>query len=58
MPVSKGKYRVTTTKTGKKVRLHFTSGGTVDEAKNLESGATHTAKEFANDRKKRKKSHG
>jgi hypothetical protein len=55
MPVSKEKYRVTTTKTGKKVRLHFTSKGTVDEAKNLETGATHTAAEFKADRKKRKK---
>jgi hypothetical protein len=58
VPVSKGKYRVTTTKTGKKVRLHFDAKGTVDEAKNLESGATHTTAEFKADRKKRKKHHG
>jgi hypothetical protein len=56
--VSQGKYRVTTTKTGKKVRLHFDAKGTVDEAKNLESGATHTTAEFKADRKKRKKHHG
>ena len=34
MPVGPGKYRVVTTKTGKQVRLHFTQGGVVNEAKN------------------------
>ena len=52
MPVGKGRYRVTTTSTGKKVRLHFTPGGTVNEAKNLATGATHTPKEFKADMKR------
>lgn len=52
MPVGKGKFRTMTTKNGKKVRLHFTPSGKVNEAKNLETGATHTPKEFAADRKK------
>lgn len=59
MPVSEGgRYRVVTTKNGKQVRLHFKAkGGAVDEAKNLDSGQTHTSKEFMNDmiRGKRKK---
>ena len=54
MPVGPGRFRVVTTATGKKVRLHFTKGGTVNEAKNLETGATHTPAEFAADRKRRK----
>jgi len=45
-----GRYRVMTTKTGKKVRLHFTPGGRVNEAKNLATRATHTPAEFARDR--------
>ena len=49
MPVGKGRYRVTTTDSGKKVRLHFTPGGQVNEAKNLKTGATHTPAEFARD---------
>jgi hypothetical protein len=52
MPTGPGKYRVTTTKGGEKVRLHITPGGAVDEAKNLKTGATHTPKEFAADRRK------
>jgi hypothetical protein len=40
---------------GKKVRLHFTAGGNVNEAKNMETGATHTPGEFAQDRKMLKK---
>lgn len=40
-----------TTKTGAKVRLHFTPGGTVNEAKNTKTGATHTAAEFKADRR-------
>jgi hypothetical protein len=55
MPIRSGKYRVTTTASGKKVRLHFTKSGDVDEAKNLTSGATHTPAEFKADRKARKK---
>ena len=41
-----GRYRVKTTDTGKKVRLHFGGSGLVDEAKNLKTGATHTPAEF------------
>ena len=55
MPVGPGRYRVTTTRSGEKVRLHFTPSGRVNEAKNLESGKTHDPKEFAADRKKGKK---
>lgn len=53
MPLKGGRYRVKTTKSGEKIRLHFTQGGTVNEAKSLTSGAMHTAEEFAADRKKR-----
>lgn len=49
MPLGKGKFRVT--KDG--VRLHFTPSGKVNEAKNIETGKTHTPKEFAADRKAR-----
>jgi hypothetical protein len=52
MPVGPGKYRVMTTKTGKQVRLHFTKGGVVNEAKNLASGKTHTPAEFKADRRR------
>ena len=51
MPLPGAKYRVTTTSTGKKIRLAF-KGGEVEEAKNLETGATHTPREFAADRKR------
>jgi len=51
MPVQGARYRVTTTDTGKKVRLAF-KGPSVVEAKNLKTGATHTPAEFAADRKK------
>jgi len=54
MPVGKGRYRIKTTKTGKKVRLHFTPSGKVNEAKNIKTGATHTPAEFRRDRAKRK----
>jgi hypothetical protein len=54
MPLSGGKYRVKTTKSGEKVRLHF-KDGEVDEAVNLDSGAKHTPSEFAADKKARKK---
>jgi len=53
MPISGAKYRVKTTKTGKKVRLAFKAGEVV-EAKNLKTGATHTPAEFRKDRKKGK----
>jgi len=46
MPVGAGRYRM---KHG--VRLHFTPSGTVNEAKNMETGKTHTPKEFAADRR-------
>lgn len=55
MPVGKGKYRVKTTKKGKKVRLHFTPSGTVNEAKNLDTGAVHSPEEFKLDKKKKEK---
>ena len=42
-----GRYRY---KKGTNVRLHFTPGGTVNEAKNMDSGATHTPEEFAKDK--------
>lgn len=55
MPVGKGKYRVITTHSGQKIRLHFTPKGMVNEAKNLNTGATHTPAEFAADKKKKGK---
>ena len=55
MPLGPGRYRVTTTPTGKEVRLHWTPKGMVDEAKNLATGATHTPQEFAADRRRRPK---
>lgn len=51
MPIPGARYRVTTTKKGKKVRLAF-KGKTVVEAKNLKTGAVHTPQEFAHDRKR------
>ncbi len=54
MPLANVRYRVKTTSKGDKIRLAFTKGtGTVIEAKNLKTGATHTAAEFAKDRKKK-----
>ena len=54
MPLGPGvRYKVKDTKKGK-VRLAF-KGKKVVEAKNLETGATHTSKEFKEDRKKVKK---
>jgi|WetSurMetagenome_2_1015567.scaffolds.fasta_scaffold61665_2 hypothetical protein len=50
MPVGPGRYRMMTTKSGKQVRLHFGPGGTVNEAKNMATGAVHTPAEFAHDR--------
>ena len=54
MPVGPGKYRVITTSSGEKIRLHWTLGGKVNEAKNLRTGKVHTASEFKADAKKRK----
>lgn len=48
------RYRVKTTKTGKKVRLAFCRNKVV-EAKNLKTKKTHTMKEFAKDRKRKGK---
>ena len=48
MPMSGGgRYRM---KDG--MRLHFTKGGKVNEAKNMATGAMHTASEFKRDRKR------
>ena len=52
MPFKGVRYRVKTTKSGKKVRLAFKGKGKVVEAKNLKTGATHTPAEFAKDRRK------
>jgi hypothetical protein len=55
MPVPKGgRYRTVETPKGP-VRLHFDKGGAVNEAKNLKTGATHSPKEFAADRKASRK---
>lgn len=54
MPLPGARYRVKTMKSGKKVRLAF-KGNRVVEAKNLESGETHTPAEFAADRRKARK---
>lgn len=54
MPIKNAKYRVVTTKSGKKVRIAWV-GNKVVEAKNLKTGATHTPAEFKRDRKKKKK---
>ncbi len=55
MPAGPGRFRVKTTKGGEKVRLHFTPGGKVNEAKNLTTGATHTPAEFKVDRARAKR---
>ena len=52
MPLGKGvRYRVVK-RGGKKVRLAF-RGNNVIEAKNLETGATHTQEEFKEDQRRR-----
>lgn len=63
MPVGKEvRYRVVTTKRGKKVRLAIRGGsakkktGRVIEAKNLETGSTHEPGEFVQERKRAKSS--
>ena len=53
MPIKGGKYRVKTTATGKKVRLHFTEDGEVNEAVNLKTKAKHTSAEFTKDKKRK-----
>lgn len=41
MPVGPGRYRVKTTDSGRKLRLHFRRGSNdVDEVKNLDTGET------------------
>jgi hypothetical protein len=54
MPVKGARYRVLTTKRGKKIRLAF-RGNTVVEAKNLRTGAKHTPSEFKRDRRRRRR---
>lgn len=54
MPVRGARYRVKTTKGGKKVRLAF-RGKKVVEAKNLKTGKIHTEAEFKADRAKRRR---
>lgn len=49
-----GRYRVKTTASGAKIRLHFTTGGRVNEAKNLGTGETHTPAEFQHDKLKKR----
>lgn len=49
MPIPEGtRFRF---RKGTKTRLAFSPGGEVVEAKNMKTGATHTAAEFAADRK-------
>ena len=55
MPLPKGtRYRVKQTPKAP-VRLAFRGKGKVIEAKNLKTGATHTSREFAQERKSRAK---
>lgn len=53
MPIKGGRYRVKTTESGKKVRLHITKSGEVDEAVNMKTGARHTKAEFQADTKRK-----
>jgi len=54
MPLPKGtRYRVKQTPKGP-VRLAIRGKGTVVEAKNLKTGATHTPREFKAERKRKK----
>lgn len=49
MPLpSGGRYRMKG-----KTRLHFNKRGVVDEAKNMQTGSTHTPAEFAVDRRRK-----
>jgi len=54
MPIPGAKYRMRKMKGGGNERLAF-QGNQVVEAKNMQTGATHTPAEFAADRKKRGK---
>ena len=56
MPIEGARYRVHTTKSGKKIRLAF-KGNKVVESKNLKSGATHTPAEFGSDARGRAAAH-
>ena len=58
MPIPGARYRVMTTKSGKKIRLAFKGKGKVVEAKNLKTGAMHTPQEFAADRARSARSKG
>ena len=53
MPLKGGRYRMVPMKGGGYERLHFNKSGTVDETKNMKTGATHTPAEFAADRRAR-----
>ena len=54
MPLGPGvRYRVVM-KGGKKIRLAFRGKETVVEAKNLETGSTHTSREFAKERRRKR----
>ena len=55
MPLKDVRYRVKTTPKGKKVRLAFKGKGKVVEAKNLDTGETHTPAEFEQDYKRMKR---
>lgn len=56
MPLSKGtRYRVKTARGGSRVRLAFAKGSNrVIEAKNIDTGATHSPRQFSEDRKRRR----
>ena len=55
MPLDDVRYRVHRTTSGKKVRLAF-RGHKVVEAKNIETGATHSPSDFAADRARKRRS--
>ena len=51
MPIKGARYRMKPNpKSGGFTRLAFKPGGSVVEAKNMKTGATHTPAEFARDR--------
>ena len=57
MPLKGVRYRVKTTKAGKKVRLAFRGKGKVVEAMNMKTGATHTPAEFVQEADERGQVH-
>lgn len=57
MPIKGARYRVKTTRSGKKVRLAF-KGKQVVEAVNMKTGARHTPAEFEADRRTSAKRRG